>query len=131
MAVGYMQTPKSRYSSAENIRALAGRLDNRMSRYLIEGSWSTSGRNAHVVHRTTTTDARFAAKVQRAGYIRFGDGTCLKLFVRECKPNERFVFIHGYTRLINDCAYFNLWDVAQLEAKEKEAKVIVQEIAAL
>jgi len=89
-------------------------------RFVIEGEWSGyhSGQR-RVVHRTVHSGAykRLRAWAESAYAIRYTDGTCLALNVRDCKPRERVEEIHGYDSLIQSCAHHNVTSVSDLPRK--------------
>ena len=88
-----------------------------MSRqFVIEGEWSGyNSSQARVVHRTVHKAAfkKLRAWAEKTHGIRYTDGTMLYITVRDTKPRERVVEIHGYDSLIADCAHH---DVASVDA---------------
>jgi len=92
-----------------------------MGRFILEGEWTGYvSRQAKIVHRTVHNDSerKFKAWAKKTNSIRYTDGTCLILSMRDCKPRERVAVINGYNSLIKDCFYKNVDSVAAL----KEAK---------
>lgn len=92
------------------------------SRFVIEGEWSGyhCGQR-RVVHRTVHPGAfeRLRAWAEKTHAIRYTDGTCLSLRVRDCKPRERVEQIHGYDELIQDCAHYDVDSVDGFLAARK------------
>jgi hypothetical protein len=93
-----------------------------MGRFVIEGTWSGyQSSQRRVVHRTVHDSHRhaylrdFVAKTQA---IHYTDNTALFLTVLGCKPYERVKEIHGYDKLIADCARHGVVSVAALSAAE-------------
>ena len=96
-------------------------------RFVIEGEWI--GYRSHqdrVVHRQVYKGAfkKLRAWAEKTHCIRYSDGTSLVLSVRDCKPGERVKEIRGYTRLIDDCAHFDVASVEALQAAERAAKCL-------
>jgi hypothetical protein len=85
-------------------------------RFIIEGEWSGySSSQRRVVHRKVYKNRPMLRTwATKAGAIRYTDGTCLVLRVRDLKPRERVAEINGYTKLIEDCAHHNVTNVASL-----------------
>ena len=88
-----------------------------MSRFVIDGEWSgyNSGQT-RIVHRTVHNGAfkKLRNWAEEAGCIVFSDGTVLTLQARDCKPEERVQEIHGYDKLIEDCAFYKVKSVNEL-----------------
>jgi hypothetical protein len=94
-------------------------------RFVIEGAWSGYvSSQERVVHRKVYPGAfkRLRAWAEKTHAIIFTDGTALMLSVRECRPRERVAGVDGYTRLIEDCAHYDVSSVSGLYAA-KEAVV--------
>lgn len=95
-------------------------------RYIIEGEWlGYRSSQDKIVHRTVHSAAfkKLRAWAERTHAITYSDGTQLRLTVRDCKPRERVQVISGYTRLIQDCAYYDVDTVDALcgiENKRRE-----------
>lgn len=88
-----------------------------MGRFIIEGEWSGYvSSQRRVVHRQVypATDKTLRAWAEKTHAIRYTDGTCLVLSMRECRPRERVSEIRGYTKLIADCARHGVSSVADL-----------------
>lgn len=103
---------------------LETRLDRALSRgrWIVEGEWTGyTSSQTRAVHRKVIT-AKQAAAIKAIGFIRYTDGTGLRLFVRPCKPRERVSEIDGYTSLINDCVRAGHGEVARLVADKKAAQ---------
>lgn len=94
------------------------------NRFVIEGTWSGYTSQSRVVHRTVHDGAfkRLRAWAEKTYAIRYTDGTCLFLRVRDCEPRERVEEIRGYSRLINDCAYHGVDSVDALSAAKRPAE---------
>lgn len=93
-----------------------------MKRFVIEGRWSGyRSDQARIVHRTVHKASwkKLRAWAEKTHAIHYTDGTCLYLTVRDAKPRERVEEVHGYDRLIADCAYHDINNVSELSAKEK------------
>ena len=86
-------------------------------RFVIEGEWTGyhSGQR-RVVHRTVHDGAYkiLRAWAEKTHAIRYTDGTCLVLSVRDAKPRERVKPINGYTSLILNCAHHDVSSVNDL-----------------
>jgi len=94
-------------------------------RYVIEGTWSGYvGSQQKVVHRQVYPAQRkqLRAWAEKTHAIRYTDGTCLFLTVRDCKPRERVAEIRGYSTLIEDCAFRDVDSVEALHRAEVAAK---------
>lgn len=80
-------------------------------RFVIEGTWSgyTSAQR-QVAHRMVYPGARkrLRAWAEKTYAIRYTDGTCLILSVRDCKPRERVQENRSYRELIEDCAHYGV-----------------------
>ena len=72
-----------------------------MQRFVLEGEWTgyTSAQR-RVVHREVVTGKR-AAALKGLHAIVYTDGTSLLLHLREARPAEKVMPLHGYTPLIN------------------------------
>ena len=86
-------------------------------RFIIEGMW-----RGRIVHRTCHTKSfkRLRKWADGVYCLRFTDGTELIITVRDAKPRERVVAIHGYEKLIEDCFYYNVNSVAAVMTKRKD-----------
>lgn len=73
-------------------------------RYVLEGTWTgyTSSQQ-RVVHREVITDRKRVQRLHSLHAIRYTDGTCLLLKLREAKPREQIETINGYGSLIREC----------------------------
>jgi hypothetical protein len=94
-------------------------------RFIIEGEWSGyRSSQQRVVHRTVHKAAykRLREWAEKAWAIRYTDGTCLALSVRDCRPRERVKEIHGYDELIRDCAHYGVASVDDLRKAKEAAK---------
>lgn len=92
------------------------------TRFVIEGEWSGYSGQRRVVHRQVHSLAfkKLRAWATNVGAIRYTDGSCLVISVRDCNPREKVQEILGYTNLINDCAHYNVSSVDALRvAREK------------
>jgi hypothetical protein len=92
---------------------------------VIEGTWcGYTSAQRRVVHRTVHSAGcrKLRAWAEKAGAIRFTDGTCLVIAVRDCEPRERLETIHGYVKLIDDCAHFDVTCVEDLLRAESELR---------
>ena len=95
-------------------------MSERKARFIIEGEWSGyRSSQQRVVHRTVHQPGfkKLRAWAEQTHAITYTDGTQLYLRVRDCKPRERVVQIHGYDSLIQDCAFHNVSKVADLHSK--------------
>lgn len=95
------------------------------ARFIIEGEWiGYRSSQDRVVHRTVHQGAykKLRAWAEKTHAIYYSDGTRLILSVRDCKPRERVKEIRGYTKLINDCAHYDVNTVDALCALEQAAK---------
>lgn len=94
-------------------------------RFIIEGTWSGyhSGQE-RVAHRTVHKASwkKLRAWAEKTHAIRYTDGTCLYLSVRDCKPRERVVQIKSYDSLIQDCAHYGVDSVSDLTAARQLAR---------
>jgi hypothetical protein len=90
--------------------------------WMIEGEWSGYvSRQCKVVHREyvpKSRDAGFVAWCQRTFSIRFGDGTTLRLSVKEVHK-KALPLINGYGVLLRDCYYDGATSVDELVAKRE------------
>lgn len=69
-------------------------------RYVLEGEWSGyRSSQQRVVHREVIT-AKRAERLKNLSSIKYTDGTCLYIKVREAKYREKVTPILGYTSLI-------------------------------
>lgn len=87
------------------------------TRFIIEGEWTGyHDGQRRVVHRQVhpATSTQLRAWAARVGAIRYTDGTCLVVRVRDCAPREKIAEIRGYTKLIDDCARHNVNSVDAL-----------------
>ncbi len=94
--------------------------------YMIEGEWSgyTSAQR-RVCHRHYTTNKKEVASIEAIGHaIRFMDGTCLVLDIKEVKGRKRLPVINGYNSLIQDCRWAGVNSVDAL-AEARKAKAAV------
>lgn len=94
-------------------------------RFVIEGEWiGYRSSQDRVVHRQVYPGAfkKLRAWAEKTHCIRYTDGTTLVLTVRDCKPRERVKEIRGYTKLINDCAHYDVATVDALQAAEEAAR---------
>lgn len=103
-------------------------VSERGKRFIIEGEWSgyrSSQRRA--VHRTVhrPREAMLRAWATKTRGIAYTDGTWLDLSVRDCKPRERVEEIHGYDRLIRECARRDVASVRALEEAENAARAVI------
>lgn len=92
--------------------------------WMIEGEWSgyTSAQR-RVCHRHYTTSRKEVESILAIGYaIRFGDGTCLVLDVKEVKGRKKLPVIDGYGDLIRDCRMAGVGSVDALIKARKEGK---------
>lgn len=83
----------------------------RATRFVIEGEWSGYRRGQQkVVLRKVYQGNRkkLRAWAEKTFSLSFGDGTCLMLSVRDCKPRERVTEILGYTKFIEDSFYASM-----------------------
>jgi hypothetical protein len=102
------------------------------TRYLIEGTWSGYvSRQSRVVHREYVTSHAFAEAVSGLGSIRYTDGTCLILSVKQFngdfrKKGMKLPEIKGYSSLIRECVAAKVYAVSDLPKYEKkpESKLI-------
>jgi hypothetical protein len=88
-----------------------------MSRYVIEGEWSGyTSQQQRVVHCSVhqASEKKLRAWAESNHAIRYTDGTCLVIRVRDCKPRERVAQRLGYMKLIRDCAYHGVSTVHEL-----------------
>lgn len=88
------------------------------TRFLIEGEWS--GYHSHqqrVVHRTVhrASEKKLREWAEKTYGIRYTDGTMLYLRVRDCRPRERVIEIHGYDSLIGKCFAQGVTQVVDLK----------------
>lgn len=93
---------------------------NYRPRYLVEGTWSgyTSGQR-RVVHREVVNHKR-AEAIRELHMIRYTDGTCLYLSVRELAYREKAEKpINGYKSLIDDCLRHGVNSVSDLQEARK------------
>lgn len=91
-------------------------------RYVVEGEWSGyRSDQQRVVHREVVKGSRkrFLKWVGETYSIRYTDGTCLYLSVREAKPREKVQQVKGYTSLIEDCFFHRVASVDALETARK------------
>ena len=91
-------------------------------RFVIEGTWSGySSSQERVVHRTVHGSSwkKLRAWAEKTHAIRYSDGTCLYLTVRDCKPRERVQQVMGYSQLIEECAYHDVSSVDALYEKKQ------------
>ncbi|KAA0089312.1 hypothetical protein CIW54_07545 [Paraburkholderia sp. T12-10] len=96
-----------------------------MGRYIIEGTWQGyRSSQDRVVHRSVHDEAekKLRAWAEQAFSIRYTDGTCLILSVRDCKPRERVAQTLSYMKLIRDCAHYGVSTVQALLDAEKTAR---------
>lgn len=106
--------------------------------FMIEGEWrGYRSSQDHVVHRTFTSNRKWAERVKAIGYgIEFSDGTMLILRVTEFKGRRKSNWreIHGYDALISDCARYGVHSVIAVNAArdlEKTARENVRREQAL
>lgn len=89
----------------------------RPRRFVIEGTWlGYRSSQDRVVYRKAypASFKKLRAWAEKTFAITYTDGTRLQLSVRDCEPRERVVEIPGYTRLVEDCARYDVSSVAQL-----------------
>ena len=95
----------------------------KVTRYYLEGTWSgyTSAQRK-VCHRTVIS-ANQAEKYSKITSILFTDGTSLDLVLCPLKKGERATDIkNSYTTLINDCIYYGVDSVEELNIAKEKAK---------
>lgn len=93
------------------------------TRFIIEGTWTGyTSSQSRVVHRTVHPVAFKALRAwaENTKSITYTDGTRLILSVRDCKPYEKVIEIHGYSSLIDQCARANVDSVAALHNLERK-----------
>lgn len=72
-----------------------------MVRFVLEGEWSGyRSSQQRIVHREVVS-AKRAERLKNLHSIRYTDGTCLYIEVREAKFREKIIPIKGYTSLIS------------------------------
>ena len=87
-------------------------------RWILEGRWSGyHPRQERVVHRAIIK--KNPERYKDLSCIRYTDGTCLYLTLREAKPRERVEVIKSYATLIEDCIRQGVSSVAELYNKDK------------
>lgn len=95
----------------------------RAQRFIIEGTWrGYRSSQDRVVHRTVHAGAfkQLRAWAEQTHAIYYTDGTALLLSVRDARPREHVAEIHGYDKLIADCAHHNVTSVAELQGLRNE-----------
>jgi hypothetical protein len=103
------------------------RNENRSRRFVIEGEWSGyRSSQRQVAHRMVYSAARkkLRAWAEKNHAIRYTDGTCLYITVRDCKPRERVQEIRGYESLIEDCAFYDVSSVDALGDARAERRAL-------
>ena len=93
-----------------------------MTRFVIEGTWSGyTSSQSRVVHRTVHHSSwkKLRAWATATHAIRYTDGTCLCLSVRDALPRERIAQIPAYKSLIMDCAHYGVSSVDDLPRKSR------------
>ena len=84
------------------------KLPGKPRRFIVEGTWSGyTNAQSRVVHREVLS-IRWKPEYEAISAIRFSDGTCLHIEVRDAKPREKIQQILGYKDLLSRAARQNL-----------------------
>lgn len=77
---------------------------SRRARYVLEGEWTGYvSSQRRVVHREVVTLPKRIDRLRTLHSIRYTDGTCLILHLREALPREHVQEIQSYGSLIREC----------------------------
>lgn len=77
---------------------------SRPPRHVLEGEWTGYvSSQRRVVHREVITSPKRVDRLRNLHSIRYTDGTCLILRLREALHREHVQEIHGYDSLIREC----------------------------